>query len=345
MKYLRYFESLFNQPEVIDIEITDTTGTEVGNVSGVIHYSADNVNNWMNSQKISHEKQAILWKYLQLPVAILKNINIEEDQRNRGFGYRGLNLFLDKVKQANSVLLIADVGEENNFNLEEWYKGFGFKTIDISGGMPIMVLNRTVNESTYTYSDGYEFEEDSIDYRDGQHDMVMKMRLKGSDNVLAQIDFTIYQGEVSIKFIKSVVKGRGYGEMLMKEFVKKYKYEDIDFGGMSEEGAKLKRKLDKFYDYDYEKHMDSKNKHFSKDILLKIKDPDIKEFLNNLVNLGYEKAWKEMIASHNYTTLREEYDLNDIAEIANWIKGSLSNDNFPQYSPPEHVLDLLNKIC
>ena len=40
--------------------------------------------------------------------------------------------------------------------------------------------------------------------------------------------------------------------------------------------------------------------------------------------------------------LRDEYDLNDIAEISYWIKGSLSNDNYPNYEPPLHVLKLLS---
>ena len=197
-------------------------------------------------------------------------------------------------------------------------------------------------ESSYTYTDKYEFEEDSVNYRDGQHDMVMYMYLKGTTQLLAQVDFSIYNGEVSIKFIKSIVKGKGYGEELMKEFAKKYKYEDIDFGGLSEEGAKLKRKLDKFYNYDHNKHMDSKNKHLSKDILNHIKNSSIKEFLENLTNLGYKDAWELMVKSPDCATLRDKYDLNDIAEISSWIKGSLTNDNMPEYAAPRHILKLLS---
>lgn len=197
-------------------------------------------------------------------------------------------------------------------------------------------------ESTYTYTDKYEFEEDSVNYYDRQHDMVMYMYMKDTKELLAKLDFSIYNDEVSIKFIKSIIKGYGYAEELMKEFCKKYKYEDIDFGGLTEEGSKLKRKLDKFYNYDYDKHMDSKNKHLSKDIIKNIKNNDIKEFLQNLIDLGDKEAWEIMVKSPDYIKLRDEYDLNDIAEISYWIKGSLSNDNYPNYEPPLHVLKLLS---
>ena len=345
MKYLKYFESIFdeNAPTPIDIPIENKDYEVVGSVDGVIHYTIQFVNNWIYKEGIA---LSIDVNSIEFPVAILKNLNINEEYRNQGYGNDGMRLFLDATFEANSILLMADIGEINDFDLTSWYEGYGFEKIGRAGEYPIMMLkNENMNESTYTYSDDYEFEEDSIDYRDGQHDMFMYMRLKDNKQLLAQIDFTLYKDEVSIKFIKSIVKGKGYGEMLMKEFAKKYKYEDIDVGGMTEQGAKLKKKLDTFYNYDYEKHMDSKNKHLSKDVILKIECPYIRQFLNNLVYLGYEKAWEILIASDNYVKMRNEYDLNDIAEIAAWIKGSLSNDNFPQYSPPEHVLDLLNKIC
>lgn len=344
MKYLKYFESLFDPyPRVIELEITDTTGTDVGSVDGIIHFSKENVDNWLNKEKVSQELQAKLWKNIDLPVAILKNINVYEDQRNRGFGNDGMELFLDETDDANSVILLADTGESNNFELEKWYEGFGFQTIGLAGGLPLMILSDDINESNYFSNDKYEFEEDSIGYHSGQNDMVMRMYSKNKE-LLAQLDYTIYNGEISIKFIKSLVKGKGYGEELMKEFCKKYKYEDIDFGGMSEEGTKLKRKLDKFYNYDPIKNMESKNAHLSKDILLNIKNADIKEFLKNLIEKGYKEAWN-LLKSTNYSRINNEYDLNDIAEIACWVKGSLCNDNYPTHELPVHVLDLLDEIC
>lgn len=339
MKYLKYFESLFNSPVPIDITIENEYYEQVGSVEGVIHCSKEYLDNWMYKEGIALH---IDENSIQFPIAILKNINIDEEYRNQGYGNEGMREFLDAVYEAKNVFLMVDIGESNDFSLIEWYKSFGFEEVGRAGDYPVMMMNNEgINESSYTATDEYEFEEDTVGYQSGQHDMVMCMYSKNKE-LLAKIDYTIYNGEVSIKFIKSFIKGKGYGEELMKHFCKKYKYEDIDFGGLSEAGAKLKRKLDKFYNYDHEKYMDSKNKHLSKDIIKNIKNISIREFLENLINLGYKEAWEIMVKSPDYIKLRDEYDLNNIAEISFWIKGSLSNDNYPNYEPPRHILKLLS---
>lgn len=134
MKYLKYFESIFdeNAPTPIDIAIEDVDGNNVGSVEGVIHYSIDYVNNWIYKEGIA---LTIDINSIEFPVAILKNINIDEEYRNNNYGNEGMRLFLDEAK---TILLMVDIGENNNFNLVKWYEGYGFKTIGRAGEYPVM---------------------------------------------------------------------------------------------------------------------------------------------------------------------------------------------------------------
>ena len=190
----------------------------------------------------------------------------------------------------------------------------------------------------------FRFEEESIGWHHGQQDLSLKMYSK--DNILlAQVDYVIYQGKISISFIESFIKGRGYGQELMKELSKKYGYENLERGALTEDGVKMRNKLDKFYNFDYNVYLQSKNKHLSEDIISKIKDVGIKEFLKYLINLGYKEAWEILVNTDDFYRLKKEYDLNDIAEISEWIKYSKTNDHYIENEPPENVLELLDKLC
>ena len=71
MKYLKYFESLFNSPVPIDITIENEDYEQVGSVEGVIHYSKEYLDNWMYKEGIALH---IDENTIQFPIAILKNL-------------------------------------------------------------------------------------------------------------------------------------------------------------------------------------------------------------------------------------------------------------------------------
>jgi GNAT superfamily N-acetyltransferase len=132
-------EQFDKEPQVIDITIEDND-EEVGNVSGVIHYSEQYLKNWLESERFDTLDIQYILNKIKFPVAILKNINVYEEYRNQGFGKEGMSLFLEEVSEAKYVILLADTGEENNFELEKWYQGYGFKAYAQRRGLPLMIL-------------------------------------------------------------------------------------------------------------------------------------------------------------------------------------------------------------
>lgn len=101
----------------------------------------------------------------------------------------------------------------------------------------------------------------------------------------------------------------------------------------------LYKKLTFFYD-------ESRNKHIDKTILTKIykKNKIIGDFLKDMVNLGYTKTWEKWIGKLQEKGLLSKYDFNDISEIADWIKGSVTNDNDIENEPPEFIFKLVKQL-
>lgn len=102
---------------------------EQGSAEGVLHHDAARVASWLQSDVPDPSPKEITRGSLDLPVAILKNVNVDEAHRGRGIGTRLLNEFLDKGDDARTVLLVCDLQETNNFNLRSWYEGFGFEVV------------------------------------------------------------------------------------------------------------------------------------------------------------------------------------------------------------------------
>ena len=198
-------------------------------------------------------------------------------------------------------------------------------------------------EST-TYTKFYKFEETSRGHHHGQTDMTMYMYFRLGRDRIAKVDYSIYQGKIHIEFANAYITGKRYTQEIIKELAKIYKYENIEWGGLTPGGVVLKREMDIFHDFDPEKYLDSKNKHLSKNVLDKIECPYIKAFLKNMVELGYKEAWDIVMKTDNYKKLITEYDLNDISHISEWIKGSMTNDHFPEYDVPKYVIEELNKL-
>lgn len=121
-----------HNPIPIEIEV------EGSYASGVIHFSKLNVENWLESQGVDEN----LIPILKFPVAILKNMYVEDEDRGLGIGTDLLQNFLyeSKYNGAKSVILISDEAQEQEqgFNLTNWYIRKGFKIIGIdNAGYPV----------------------------------------------------------------------------------------------------------------------------------------------------------------------------------------------------------------
>lgn len=145
MRHLKFFENFQQNPKPINLFIENEYYDEpVGSINGVIHYDISFINNWMNKEKIDERDQEIIRKKVKFPVAILYNINVDELYRNKGFGTQGIEEFLEEVSEVNTVLLIADTQERNNFNIISWYNKYGFEKISKYSGLPVMLLDNNI---------------------------------------------------------------------------------------------------------------------------------------------------------------------------------------------------------
>ena len=115
----------------IDIEV------EGGSLSGVVHNDIQRVLNWAENERISPGTIKTIGT-LETPIAILKNIYVEEESRNQGIGTDLLQQFIDEAYNM-PILLISDEGEENAFGLTNWYEKYGFEYIGDSGGYPVLL--------------------------------------------------------------------------------------------------------------------------------------------------------------------------------------------------------------
>jgi len=115
-----------------------------GSISGVLHSNREYFENWVVKEKLDDEIRgffAMFPNHKLLPIAILKNVNVSANMRGRGLGNDLMSKFLNDASDAKNVVLIADTGESNDFDLIEWYKGWGFAQIGESGEFLVMILN------------------------------------------------------------------------------------------------------------------------------------------------------------------------------------------------------------
>ena len=87
----------------------------------------------------------LLKKYKR--IGLLRNLYVDEDHRNTGIGTSLVDSAINDAFKygADAVVLVADSNEDNSQlgrSLEDWYKTWGFTTIDHAGRDPIMVLEK-----------------------------------------------------------------------------------------------------------------------------------------------------------------------------------------------------------
>lgn len=212
------------------------------------------------------------------------------------------------------------------------------------------LLRKLLREALVTMED-FEIQDDVINSHHGQVDCSVK--LIKDDVILAYADYSIFQGKIQIKYIETAeeAKGKGYGRELMKYLAKTHGgYENIERSSLTPSGANMRKKLDAELNFDYEKYLESQNKHFSKLNIELIKNPKIKEFLTNLTTRGYDSAWAKLnrdgLAGYSFKLGGDSktYDFNDISDLSQWFKFSKTNPNDPNDSPSDEDKDFLGKL-
>lgn len=84
-------------------------------------------------------------------VAILKNLNVDEEERGNGRGTELLENFLEEAedKGIEHIFLIADTGEANDFCLVSWYERYGFRKVTSSEAFPLMHREMALEKKTW----------------------------------------------------------------------------------------------------------------------------------------------------------------------------------------------------
>jgi hypothetical protein len=170
-----------------------------------------------------------------------------------------------------------------------------------------------------------------------------KMSLYVNDKLVSYIEYSILGDTYYIEHIKSIEKRKGYATILAKEFYEKYKDKNIDLGYSTPDGTQLINYLQKEVGM---KPTERKNKHISLNIIKKIKDITVKNFLNDAIKNGVAKTFEKWLPYlKKNPDIWNKYDFNDIADIAYWVQGAVDNDNDPYYEePPYQIMDTLKTL-
>lgn len=190
----------------------------------------------------------------------------------------------------------------------------------------------------------YRYEDFHLDFHHNEHKY--KVNMYSGDVKVAFVVYSDFENKIYIDFIESLVKDKGYGTMLMEYLADKYGYENIITPNLTEKGAKMRKRLDKKFNFNYKTHRESLNKHLNPHIIdeIKKKHPIVGEFLSDMIKIGYEETWKKWKEYLLDNDLLNKYDFNDISEISFWIKGSVTNDNNIEDDIPFYVQEEINKL-
>ena len=113
-----------------------------GNLEGyVVDSDKPQLTNYLSSQGADNNLINQL-KQKYKTIAIIRNMYVDEDQRGQGYGNQLVNDAIDDAagNLADAIICVADMSEDNNINLVQWYKNFGFEVIGKAGSDPVMVL-------------------------------------------------------------------------------------------------------------------------------------------------------------------------------------------------------------
>jgi len=113
---------------------------DYGSIEGIIHKDVEKIKNWFLNRNIDYNKYI---NHIEVPIAFLNNINVDEEYRGEGYGNELYSYFEEICyeNEAKCILLESDNSESQveGFNLDTWYESFDFEVIGSEGGNSIMI--------------------------------------------------------------------------------------------------------------------------------------------------------------------------------------------------------------
>ena len=134
-------------------------------------------------------------------------------------------------------------GTTSQARLKRFYKRFGFQ--ENSGRRRDFAISSTMIREPrggLTEAADLSFDEQHHGYGHGQHDLTLVARRSGQ--IVGAVDFSLYQGEVAIKMIRSAHERQGIGSAMMRELQRRYPDQEIEWGSLTAAGAGLYDKLE-----------------------------------------------------------------------------------------------------
>ena len=193
-----------------------------------------------------------------------------------------------------------------------------------------------------------EFVDDTRDSYKGEAKKTI--RLYNDDDLVAYADYSVVGDTAYIDMIEALEKGKGYGQMIMKHLAGMYGYENLERSSLTDDGAKMRAKLDKHYNFDYNRHKKDKSPHLKMEVIHNIKNPMIKNILLDLIENGHSNIWEKYRDNPEFIKLNDEIlpqyemDFNDIYDVSSWVRGSKTNDRYPDDEVPRPILKDLAKL-
>lgn len=231
----------------------------------------------------------------------------------------------------NMYYIMKQLGVEVEYELEYNYNENGSKFDKV--------------EESKQIQESYRFQEETHNYQHRQYDISMYMF--DDDVKVAYADYSLYDNKIHIKMIEALIKGKGYGKALMRELAKKYGYENIERQQLTPDGVKMRKSLDDEFNFNYKEYLDSQNKHISPDVIkdIRIKYPLIADFMSSMILFGYSETWNK----YNDVLMKnkdqyKDFDFNDISDITEWIKNSVTNNHAPDKDVPDYINSYLDKL-
>ncbi len=107
----------------------------------------------------------------------------------------------------------------------------------------IKPFNSYINENSIFKSNNtewkkFKYEDNHMDFSHGQHYYTVSMY--DGDKKLASCNYSIFNDIIYITFIESIVKGKGYGTMLMEYLADKYGYEKLERSILTPDGVNIR---------------------------------------------------------------------------------------------------------
>jgi GNAT superfamily N-acetyltransferase len=179
----------------------------------------------------------------------LDSLIVQKGDQGKGLGTKAVEAVCALADQHGiRVLLTPGTTDKHNgttsrARLVRFYRQFGFvenkgryRDFSISAGM-IREPKGRLHEAA-----DLRFRVEAHGFHHGQQDLRL-VAARGTE-IVGYVDYSVYQGEVAVKMIQTVGPERqGTGTAMMQQLQREHPGEEIDWGGMTEPGAGLYRKL------------------------------------------------------------------------------------------------------